>query len=316
LEDVRIAVAKFADLCQTDAAHAVPGGVFMGILKRIIGPLWAAYGRFSEQEGSTLAAAIAYYLAFSLFPMMLVLVAILGWAFRFTAKGQNAQQYILTAVSDQASPALSEQLSRALNSVESHAARSGAVGIIVLLVTAIAIFVQLDYAFDRLWENPLEEKVTWVQRIIDHVFKRLKALGMLIAVGAFVIAVMISSLVWKAVQENATSILQLAPWVNRLLQPVIHLLLNLLAFTAMYRFLPKTAVKWRSAFVGGLIASALWEVGRQVLAAYVVADKLPSAYGLIGSFMAVMLWTYYAMLVVLYGAALTKVMDKPPVPAT
>jgi uncharacterized BrkB/YihY/UPF0761 family membrane protein len=47
-----------------------------------------------------------------------------------------------------------------------------------------------------------------------------------------------------------------------------------------------------------------------VLAAYVVADKLPTAYGLIGSFMAVMLWTYYAMLVVLYGAALTRVVDK------
>lgn len=284
----------------------------MNAFKRIFGPLWAAYIKFSEQDGAMLAAATAYYLAFSLFPMMLVLVAVLGWALRFTAKGQNAQQYILTAVSDQASPALSEQLSRALNSVESHAATSGAVGIVVLLVTAIAIFVQIDYAFDRLWENPLEEKITWRQRIIDHVFKRLKALGMLIAVGAFVIAVMISSLVWKGVQENATSILKFAPWVNRVLQPLIHVLLNLIAFTAMYRFLPKTATSWRSAFIGSLVASALWEVGRQVLAAYVVADKLPTAYGLIGSFMAVMLWTYYAMIVVLYGAALTRVTEKDP----
>jgi membrane protein len=282
----------------------------MAILKRIVGPLWAAYVRFSDQEGSTLAAAVAYYLAFSLFPITLGLVAVLGWAFRFTAKGHNAQQYILAAVSDQASPALSEQLSRALNSVESHAARSGAVGIIVLLATAIAIFVQIDYAFDRLWEKPVEAKVTWTQRVIDHVFKRLKALGMLIAVGAFVIAVMITSLVWKGVQENASSILQFAPWVNRVLQPLIHVTLNLLAFTAMYRFLPKTAVSWRAAFTGALVAAALWEIGRQVLAAYVVADKLPTAYGLIGSFMAVMLWTYYAMLVVLYGAALTRVTDK------
>ncbi len=281
----------------------------MAILKRIIGPFWAAYARFSEREGPTLAAAIAYYLAFSLFPMMLVLIALLGWGFRFTAKGQNAQQYILRAVSDQASPALSEQLSRALTSVESHAATSGALGVVFLLVTAIAIFMQIDYAFDRLWDNPVEQQITWRQRIIDHVFKRLKALGMLIAVGAFVIAVMVSSLVLKGVQENAEAVLQFTPWMSRVLQPIIHLLLNLLAFAAMYRFLPKAVVSWRAAFFGALVASALWEVGRQLLAAYVVGDKLPTAYGLIGSFMAVMLWTYYAMLVVLYGAALTRVSD-------
>jgi membrane protein len=57
------------------------------------------------------------------------------------------------------------------------------------------------------------------------------------------------------------------------------------------------------------VASALWELGRQLLAAYVVGDKLPSAYGLIGSFIAIMLWTYYAMLVVLFGAAYTRVVN-------
>jgi membrane protein len=58
------------------------------------------------------------------------------------------------------------------------------------------------------------------------------------------------------------------------------------------------------------MASVLWEIGRQVLAAYVVGDKLPTAYGLIGSFMAIMLWTYYAMIVVLFGAAYTRVVDR------
>jgi membrane protein len=283
----------------------------MALIKRFIGVLWSAYQKFSEHQGSMLAAAIAYYLAFSLFPMMLVLVAVLGWAIRFTAKGQTAQQYILSAVSDQASPALSEQLARALDSVETNAAANGLVGVVVLLFTAIAIFMQVDYAFDRLWEKPEETQTTWLQRIRDHVFRRLKALVMLLSVGAFVLAVMISSLVWKGVQENAEPILRFTPWAGRIVQPLIHLVLNLIAFTAMYRFLPKAAIRWRGAFAGALLASVLWEVGRQVLAAYVVGDKLPSAYGLIGSFMAVMLWTYYAMLVVLLGAALTRVIEPP-----
>jgi membrane protein len=82
-----------------------------------------------------------------------------------------------------------------------------------------------------------------------------------------------------------------------------------LAFTAVYHFLPKVRVRWSAALAGGLLASALWELGRQVLAAYVVGEKLPTAYGLIGSFMAIMLWTYYAMLVILFGAAYTRVVN-------
>jgi membrane protein len=276
----------------------------------------AAYGMFSRQHGPLLAAAIAYYLAFSLFPMMLVLVAGLGWAFRFTASGQNVQQHILDVVAEQASPGLSEQLARALGSVERNAAASGVVGVVVLLATAMAIFTQIDYAFDRLWERDAGESIGWRVRAKQLIFVRLKALFMLMAVGAFVIVVMISSLVWRGIEENAASLTTLSPWLERVAQPVVHLSLNLLAFTVMYRYLPKAPVRWSAALRGALLASILWEAGRQVLAAYVVADKLPSAYGLIGSFMAIMLWTYYAMLVVLFGAAFTRVVNEENGPAT
>ena len=57
------------------------------------------------------------------------------------------------------------------------------------------------------------------------------------------------------------------------------------------------------AFAGGALVAMLWEIGRQVLAAYVLRRNLPTAYGVIGSFMAIMLWTYSAMIVILFGAA-------------
>jgi membrane protein len=282
----------------------------MYFAKRLFRQLMATYGVFSRQQGPLLAAAIAYYLAFSLFPMMLVLVAGLGWAFRFTASGQNVQQHILDVVAEQASPGLSEQLALALGSVERNAAASGVVGAVVLVATAMAIFTQIDYAFDRLWNRDADESIGWRERAKQLIFVRLKALVMLMAVGAFVIIVMISSLIWRGIEENAASLTTLSPWIERLAQPVVHLLLNLLAFTVMYLYLPKASVRWAAALRGSILASILWEAGRQVLAAYVVGNKLPSAYGLIGSFMAVMLWTYYAMLVVLFGAAFTRVVNE------
>ena len=282
----------------------------MSLIKQFFGRLGAAYKVFSGQDGPLLAAAIAYYLAFSLFPMMLVLVAILGWAFRFTAPGQKAEQQILETISEQVSPSLAEQLTAALGSVEKSAAASGAVGVITLLVTAIAIFTQIDYAFDRLWESSGSAAAGWRQRIVEVALTRLKAVLMLIGVGAFVLAVMIASLVWQGVQNNIATAVPLSPWIERVVQPPIHVALNVFAFAIVYRFLPKVPIRWGAALSGAILASTLWELGRQILAAYVVGERLPSAYGLIGSFMAIMLWTYYAMIVVLFGAAFTRAVNE------
>ncbi len=281
----------------------------MSYLRRFIRRVLAAYQCFSEHEGTQLAAAIAYYLALSLFPLMLVLIAVLGWAFQFTASGQNAQQHILAAVADQASPELSEQLGQAMASVEKSATTGGLIGALVLVATALAMFTQIDYAFDKIWSDATKTGGGWRQRIVNLLFVRLKAALMLMGVGAIVIAVMIASLVWQGVQANVAPVADLGPWFGHLAQPLIHVGINLLVFAIVYRFLPKRQVRWRAALAGGFVASALWELGRQTLAAYVVGDKLPSAYGLIGSFIAIMLWTYYAMLVVLFGAAYTRVVN-------
>jgi membrane protein len=278
----------------------------MSFAKRFFNRIFAAYKVFSSHDGPLLAAAIAYYLALSLFPLMLVLVAVLGWALRFTSPGQKAEQQVVQTVAEQVSPALAEQLSAALGSVERSAPANGAIGIITLLVAAIAIFTQLDYAFDRLWENAGAASAGWRQRVVGLVVTRIKAVLMLIGVGAFVLAVMIASIVWQGVQKNIAAAVDLGPWFQGGVQPIFHIVLNALAFAIVYRFLPKVPIRWGAAIAGAVLASALWELGRQVLAAYVVGDRLPTAYGLIGSFMAIMLWTYYAMIVVLFGAAYTR----------
>lgn len=59
---------------------------------------------------------------------------------------------------------------------------------------------------------------------------------------------------------------------------------------------------------GGVLAAVLWEVGRQTLTAYFLHLNYPSAYGIIGSFIAVMLWAYYAALVILFGAEYVRVL--------
>jgi membrane protein len=133
-------------------------------------------------------------------------------------------------------------------------------------------------------------------------FKRVKALAMLLGVGGFVIVSLVTSMIWTGVRQAIEPTFTLAPWFEWATSLWINLLLNCLAFTMIYKVLPKPRVRWRYAVHGGIFAALLWEAGRQALAAYFLRLNYPSAYGVVGSFLAVMLWTYYASLVILFGA--------------
>ncbi len=261
-----------------------------------------------------LAAAVAYYLAIALFPLMITLVAGLGWFFKATATGQDAQQQVLSAVGEQVSPELRDQIAEALNTVEQQASASGTIGLVLLLVAAVGIFTQLDYAFDRLWDRPKSGEQGFLRWAKNLIFGRLKSLLMLIGVGAFVIAVMIASITWQGLETAVQERMDVPLWLRQSTQPLLHLVLNCFAFTLLYAFVPKTHVRLKAAFAGGVLAALLWEVGRQVLAAYVLHRNLPTAYGVIGSFMAIMLWTYYAMIVILFGATYAKLVNDDALP--
>ena len=100
-----------------------------------------------------MAAAMAYYVALSFFPLLIVLTAGVSAAMEWTIGGQDARRQILSVIEQQSSPALREQVERALATVSRGALAGGIVGFIVLLVTSIAIFAQFESAFEKIWSE-------------------------------------------------------------------------------------------------------------------------------------------------------------------
>jgi membrane protein len=197
-----------------------------------------------------------------------------------------------------------------LQIVSDKAPTGGRIGFVVLLISAIATFAQLDAAFDRIWRQPLDPHETWVHWIIRLLVNRIKALAMLLGVGGFVIIAMVASMIWTGVQQAIEPAFAMPAWFEWATSLWISLLLNVLAFTLIYKVLPKPRVRWRDAIHGGIFASLLWEAGRQALATYLLRLNYPSAYGVVGSFLAVMLWAYYASLVILFGAEYVRVIEE------
>jgi membrane protein len=252
-----------------------------------------------------MAAAMAYYVAMSFFPLLIVLTAGVSAALEWTVGGQDARRQLLTVIEQQSSPALAEQIERALSVVSRGAAAGSLVGFLILLVTSIAIFTQLQAAFDKIWNVPSTPRVTWEIWVRQQLLGQLKALAMLLGVGTFVVTVIIASLSWSLIQAAFATAGYSISSLQEFFGVLINIGFNFLAFTLIYRFVPKPNVRWLMAAQGGALAALFWEVGRQILAMYMTRSGYLSVYGIIGSFIAIMLWAYYAMIVVFFGAEFT-----------
>jgi len=269
---------------------------------KILSNLKKMFARWNDDNGSLMAAGVAYYGALSFFPLLLTLISGVGLILQFTAAGQNAEQQLLEAVGNQMSARLEQHIATALDQVRSGANTGGPVGLLTLLFGAMAIFVHFEAAFDVIWNvQPPESKgmLAAVRRVVFH---RGMAFVMLLGLGVILIAVQVAGVALAAAAEFSDSVLPGANRVWNYGQMAFPFVVNTAIFTLVYRFLPKTRVAWKEAAQGGLFAGIAWEIGRQVLTHFLVGTKYSSAYGVVGSFIAVMLWIYYAVTILFLGA--------------
>ena len=85
---------------------------------------------------------------------------------------------------------------------------------------------------------------------------------MLLAVGTFVIVVIITSLTWSLLQSASMTAGYSLPWIQGTVGVLINLGINFVGFVLVYRLVPKATVPWQVAVEGGVVAALLWEVGR------------------------------------------------------
>ncbi len=156
--------------------------------------LWRTYDRWQNDDGPLMSAAVAYYLGLSVFPLLVTLISGVGLFLRYTSAGQDAEQQVLRLIADQASPALEAQMREILAQVQDRSNLGGSLGIIGILIAAIAGFTQFERAFDHIWnvEPPPDKGLMAALRYT--LIERGVAFLMLLAAGVVVIAVFIANM--------------------------------------------------------------------------------------------------------------------------
>lgn len=264
---------------------------------------WIAAGsRWSSDDCSHLAAAVSYYAALSLYPLLIILIAGLGIFLGFTSSVQDAEKELLEELANHGSPVLEQQIAAILEQVRDSSYITGPMGLVTLLFTAILTFAEFEWALKRIWNVTDHLSHGWFGAIRFVLFGRFRAFLMLVGLGLILCAILVTSIVLSAIDSTVTNRVYAGQLIWEWLQPLVSISINAAVFTCIYKWIPRAPVAWRDAWAGGVVSSIVWEIGRQVLATFLIANKYTSAYGVVGSFIAIMLWIYYAFSVIFFGA--------------
>ena len=261
--------------------------------------LKTALMNWSQHRSTTVGAALAYYSVFSLGPLLLIIIAIAGFAF-----GEDAVRGTLNSEARELLGAEGAAIvTTMLDGAASREASSftAIVGISLLLVTALTVVVQLKEAMNTVWDvqQPSGGTVLWYLRTYF-----MSLLGVM-ALGFLVIASLVISTTLTAVSSWASDIpIDTRFW--ELLNTGITVLILTALFTMLYKWFPDAKVRWSHAWPGALAAAIMFAVGKLAIAWYIGRQGLQSTYGAAASLVILLLWVYFTALIVLLGAEISR----------
>ena len=247
-----------------------------------------------------LAASLAYYTALSLAPLVLLIVGVVGMVLD---RQQVANQ--LTAQLESLMGSSGRELVTSILTTVSP--QSGAlatlVGLFTLFIGATAVFGELQATLNLIWEvQPAPTGGVWAE-IWAWLRNRIFSLAIVFAL-AFLLLI---SLVISAALASAAAMFH-GPeqaLLSRLLELSVSLIVLTFVFALLYKYVPDAEIDWRDVWLGGLITSVLFTLGKTAIGFYLGQTSVGSAYGAAGSMVVLLVWVYYSALIMFFGAEFT-----------
>lgn len=247
------------------------------------------------------AGSLAFYTLFSLAPVVIIAVSVIGVIF-----GEDAAHgQIVAQLQDLMGRDAAQAVERAVAS--SRPQTSGLLptllGVAALIVGATTVFAQMQFSLNTLWGVAARPSRN---SLFVFVKNRLLSLTVVLAIGFVLMVSLLLGVVLRALLRFTH---QFVPAVAALMSGA-ELLLSWLAmsllFCAIFKVLPDVVLRWRDVVVGALVTALLFSIGRYGIAAYLAYTATASTYGAAGSVVLILLWVYYSSLILLFGAAFTK----------
>jgi membrane protein len=255
---------------------------------------------FIEDDALTRGAAVAFYTATSLAPVLLIVIAVAGLVF-----GREAAQHAITA---QLGGLMGQQTADLLDTaIKQGGSKSSdilatVIGIVTLIVTASGVFGEVQSALNVVWKA--KPKGSTVSRLIRA---RAASLGLVTVMGFLLMVSLAVSAGLTAFGSQLNAVLPFGKLIMTVINIVISLALISFLFAAVFKVLPDRHLRWRDVITGAVATAVLFTIGKSLIGWYIGSSAVASSYGAAGGLIVLLLWVYYSAQIFLLGAEFTKV---------
>ncbi|NML47743.1 YihY/virulence factor BrkB family protein [Ramlibacter sp. G-1-2-2] len=258
------------------------------------------------------AAAMVFYALIALVPLLLLLLAGLGFLLRHSDLVAESARQFLQAVETGFGPHLRDTVERLSEQLQQGSVVATAISLVGLLVTGSKLFHHLRMMFRAIWkhESPLASGPI-ITMVWQTFLEKSKAFLVLLASGLLLLLAFVLDGVMHWVAARTSSV----PWfgepVATVLAVVVLLVLAPLTFALLFRYLPPVRLAWRHVRLAAAICGGAWLIGFELFAQYGARFGTQfGAYGALGGVLVAMLWMNVIAQVMFFGAVLCKVISQ------
>ncbi|MEL7035275.1 MAG: YihY/virulence factor BrkB family protein [Cyanobacteria bacterium J06592_8] len=262
------------------------------------------FSEWQQDKVPILAAALSYYMIFSIAPILILVIAVVG----FVVGEQLAQEEVFAQLEEFFGPENATSLRTILQNQFSPSSSITAtlIAIATIIFGATTVFAQLKQALNIIWN--VEPKPG--QGVKGFIQTRILSIFMVLGIGFVLLLSLIISSVLSGTSEILEKYLFIPGFVWSIVDLAISLSLTTLLFGQIYRVLPDVKIGWKDVTVGAFITAVLFTIGKSLISIYLGQSSVGSAYGAAGSFVVLLMWIFYSTQIFLFGAELTQVWSR------
>jgi membrane protein len=260
------------------------------------------FKEWHTDKASRLAAALSYYTAVAIAPLVVLFVMAIGWFY-----GQDsAQTQVVNQLRGMVGQQGAEVAEVVIKSADqpSFAGIAGFLGFLTLIWGASNVFVELQDSLNTIWGLELKPRVKGLKAFVRE---RLLSFGMILVIGFLLLISLILGAVISALSGYLGEVLPSVGFLWQAVNFIVSFGVTTLLFAAIYKVLPDAKFAWHDVWMGATVTALLFTVGKWLLGLYLGNASLGSAYGAAGSLVVLLIWIYYSAQIFFFGAEFTQI---------
>ena len=256
---------------------------------------------YFKHDTSTLGAALSYYMVFSIAPVIIIVISVVG-----AILGPHAVQ---GEIQDQLQDFLGRKGAHQIEHIITMAYNPGkntltaALATLLLIVGATSVFGQVRKSLNTIWEVKPQKR----KPVITYFLNNLFSFGMIICIALLLlVSLVVHAAVTALSDELSATFSSLSVLLIHIFNHTLSLIASTVLFAFVYKYLSDARLRWRSVWEGAFFTAILFSVGKHLISLYIGAKHVSTTYGAIGSAVMLLVWVFYSSQLVFFGAQFTR----------